>query len=37
LLQALKLLARLGNRVKHVRVEEVANLFVIVLQWLEDQ
>jgi hypothetical protein len=37
LLQALKLLARLRNRVKHVRVEEVANLFVIVLQGLEDQ
>ena len=37
MLQALKLLARLRNRVKHVRVEEVANLFVIVLQGLEDQ
>jgi hypothetical protein len=37
LLQALKLLARLRNRVKHIGVEEVANLFVIVLQGLEDQ
>jgi hypothetical protein len=37
LLQALKLLARLRNRVKHIGVEEVANLFVIILQGLEDQ
>ena len=37
MLQALKLLARLRNRVKHIGVEEVANLFVIVLQGLEDQ
>lgn len=37
MLQALKLLAGLRNRVKHVRVEEVANFFVIVLQGLEDQ
>ena len=37
MLQALKLLARLRNRVKHIGVEEVANFLVIVLQGLENQ
>ena len=37
MLQALKLLAGLRDRVKHVRVEEVANFLVVVLQGLQDQ
>lgn len=36
-LQGLQLLALLRHRIEHVRVEEMANLFVVVLKALEDQ
>lgn len=36
-LQGLQLLALLSYRVEHVRVEEMANLFVVVLETLEDE